>query len=72
MAPELICVLAFTSVERPAWARRVRVASGGGWAVAEQIRAVAGDRLRRYAPEIRLSAAELNEVRHILGQMPIV
>ncbi|UQX10043.1 hypothetical protein [Candidatus Mycobacterium methanotrophicum] len=72
MAPELICVLPLASVERPGWVRRVRVASGGGWVVTEEIRTVAADRLRRYAPEIRLSAAELDEVRHAPGQMPIV
>jgi ribosomal protein L29 len=30
---------------------------------------VATERFRRYAPEIQLSPAELNDVRHILAQM---
>lgn len=51
---ELIGVLPLTSVERPGWVHRVRVASGGGWVITEQIRTVAADRFRRYAPEIQL------------------
>jgi mRNA interferase MazF len=65
----LICVLPLTSVERPGWVHRVRVASGGGWVITEQVRTVSGERFRRYAPEIELSAPELNEVRHVLAQM---
>jgi len=69
---QLICVLPLTSVERHGWVHRIRIASGGGWVITERIRTVAAERFRRYAPEIQLSVAELNEVRHILGQMLIV
>ena len=69
---QLICVLPLTSVERAGWLHRVRVASGGGWVITEQIRTVSADRFRRYAPEIQVSIAELNDVRHVLTQMLIV
>ncbi|MGH3564394.1 MAG: type II toxin-antitoxin system PemK/MazF family toxin [Mycobacterium sp.] len=65
----LICVLQLTSVERRGWMHRVHIASGGGWVVTEQIRTVAAERFRRYAPEIQLSVAELDKVRHVLAQM---
>lgn len=68
----LVSVLPLTSVERRGWIHRVRVASGGGWVVTEQIRTVSADRLRRYAPEITLSEDELGEVRRVLAQMLIV
>ena len=69
---QLICVLPVTSAERPGWLHRIRIASGGGWVITEQISTVAAERFRRYAPEIQLSGAELNEVRHVLGQMLII
>lgn len=68
----LVSVLPLTSVERRGWIHRVRVASGGGWVVTEQIRTVSADRFRRYAPEITLSEDELGEVRRVLAQMLIV
>lgn len=66
---QLICVLPLTSVERIGWVHRVHVSSGDGWVITEQIRTVSAERFRRYAPEIQLSATELNEVRHVLAQM---
>lgn len=69
---QLICVLPLTSVERVGWLHRVHVGSGGGWVITEQIRTVSVERFRRHAPEIRLSVAELQEVRHALAQMLIV
>jgi hypothetical protein len=51
---------------------RVRIGSGGGWVITEQICTVAAERFRRYAPEIQLSAEELHTVRHVLAQMLIV
>lgn len=68
-ARHLVSVLPLTSFERPAWVHRIRVASGGGWVITEQVRTVSADRFRRYAPEITLTADELNEVRHVLAQM---
>lgn len=68
----LVNVLPLTSVERRGWMHRVHVSSGGGWVITEQIRTVSADRFRRYAPEITLSAGELDEVRHVLTQMLIV
>lgn len=68
----LICVLPLTSVARPGWMHRVRIASGGGWVITEQVRTVSAQRFRRYASEIQLSATELDEVRHILAQMLII
>lgn len=68
----LVTVLPLTSVERHGWLHRVHVASGRGWVITEQMRTVSSDRFRRYAPEIELSADELNEVQHILAQMLIV
>lgn len=65
----LACVLPLTSVERRGWVHRVPVASGGGWVITEQIRTVSVERFRRYAPEIRLSDAELADVRDVLTQM---
>lgn len=65
----LACVLPLTSVERPGWAHRVRVASGGGWVITEQFRTVSVERFRRHAPEIQLSGAELADVREVLAQM---
>ncbi len=69
---QLICVLPLTSVERAGWLHRVHVAAGGGWVVTEQIRTVSAERFRRYAPEIQLSATEIDEVRRVMGQMLIV
>lgn len=66
----LVSVLPLTTVDRRGWMHRIHVASGG-WVVTEQIRTVSADRFRRYAPEIALSAPELNEVRHVLGPMLI-
>lgn len=68
----LVSVLPLTSVERRGWRHRVRVRSGGGWVITEQIRTVAATRFRRHAPEITLSEDELNEVRHVLAQMLIL
>lgn len=68
----LVNVLPLTSVERRGWMHRVLVASGGGWVITEQVRTVAADRFRRYAPEITLTAGELDEVQHVLAQMLIV
>ncbi len=68
----LISVLPLTSLERLGWMHRVHVASGSGWVITEQIRTVSADRFRRHAPEITLSKDELDEVRHVLGQMLIV
>lgn len=65
----LICVLPLTSVERPGWLHRVRIASDGRWVITEQVRTIAAERFRRHAPEIRLSGAELTQVRRILAQM---
>jgi len=70
-ARHLVSVLPLTSVERAGWVHRVRVGSGG-WVITEQVRTISADRFRRYAPEITLSADELNEVRHVLAQMLIV
>lgn len=69
---QLICVLPLTNIGRPGWVHRVRIASGGGWVITEQIRTVAAERFRRYAPEVQLSVAELDEVRHALRQMLII
>jgi mRNA interferase MazF len=71
-ARHLVSVLPLTSVERPGWVHRIRVGSGRGWVITEQVRTVSADRFRRYAPEITLSAEELAEVRHVLAQMLIV
>jgi mRNA interferase MazF len=71
-ARRLVSVLPLTSVERPGWVHRIRVGSGQGWMITEQVRTVSADRFRRHAPEITLSATELNEVRHVLAQMLIV
>ena len=68
---QLVSVLPLTSVARPGWLHRIHVATGGGWVITEQIRTVSRSRFRRYAPEIELSVAELDEVRHMLGQMLI-
>ncbi len=68
----VVNVLPLTSVERRGWMHRVRVALGGGWVITEQIRTISADRFRRYAPEITLSAGELDEVRHVLAQMLFV
>jgi mRNA interferase MazF len=46
--------------------------SGAGWVITEKVRTVSANRFRRYAPELTLSADELNEVRHVLAQMLIV
>jgi mRNA interferase MazF len=64
---QLVSVLPLTSVDRPGWLHRVRVADG--WVITEQIRTVSADRFRRPAPEITLTPAELAEVRHVLAQM---
>jgi mRNA interferase MazF len=68
---QLISVLPLTSVERRGWVHRVHVSSGGGWVITEQIRTVAADRFRRYAPELAPSDDELGNVRHALAQMLI-
>ncbi len=67
-----ICALPLTSAERVGWLHRVRVGSGGGWVITEQIRTVSVERFRRRAPEIELSVAELDEVRHAPAPMLIV
>lgn len=67
----LVSVLPLTSVERRGWVHRVPVSSGGGWIITEQIRTVAADRFRRYAPEIALTKDELDEVRRVLSEMLI-
>lgn len=67
----LISVLPLTSVERRGWIHRVRIESGNGWVITEQIRTVSAVRFRRYAPEITLSDEELGEVRRILAKMLI-
>ena len=67
----LVSVLPLTTIERWGWMHRVHVATGGGWVITEQIRTVSADRFRRFAPEITLSSAELNEVQRVLGQMLI-
>lgn len=69
---QLVNVLPLTSVERRGWMHRIRVASVGCWVITEQVRTVSVDRFRRYAPEITLSASELDEVRHVLAEMLIV
>lgn len=66
---ELVTILPLTTVERPGWLHRVRVAAGGGWVITEQLRTVAASRFRRYAPEIQLSEDERTEVRRILSQL---
>lgn len=66
----LVSVLPLTTIERRGWMHRVHVASGS-WVITEQVRTVSADRFRRYAPEITLARDELDEVRHILGQMLI-
>lgn len=63
----LVSVLPLTSVERHGWIHRVPVS--GGWVITEQIRTVSADRFRRPAPEISLSATELDDVRRILSQL---
>lgn len=68
----LVCVLPLTSVERRGWLHRVQISSGGGWVITEQIRIVSVGRFRRYAPEIALTAIELDEVRRVLAEMLIV
>ena len=68
---QLVSVLPLTSVERPGWMHRVRVAAGG-WVITEQVRTVSADRFRRHAPRITLTPAELTEVQHVLAQMLIV
>jgi mRNA interferase MazF len=71
-ANQLVSVLPLTSVERPGWVHRVLVGSGAGWVITEQVRTVPANRFWRHAPEITLSADELNDVRHVLAQMLIV
>jgi mRNA interferase MazF len=68
---QLVSVLPLTTVDRRGWMHRVHLASGG-WVVTEQVRTVSADRFRRYPTEIILSAEELDEVRHVLGQMLII
>ncbi len=63
----LVTVLPLTSVQRPGWLHRV--SAGGGWVITEQVRTLAAQRLRRPAPEIRLSDDELSEVQRVLGRM---
>lgn len=66
----LITVLPLTSVERPGWLHRVRLASGG-WIITEQIRTVSADRFRRHAGELTLSQDEFAEVARVLARMLI-
>lgn len=66
---ELVTVLPLTTVERPGWLHRVRVAAGGGWVISEQLRTVSASRFRRPAPEISLDEAERGEVRRVLAQL---
>jgi mRNA interferase MazF len=68
-AGQLVTVLPLTSVERPGWLHRIRIAAGGGWVITEQIRTVSGHRLRRYAPEISPTSDELNDVSGLLAQL---
>lgn len=68
-ASQLVTVLPLTTVDRPGWLHRVRLAAGGGWVITEQIRTVSAVRLRRLAPEITPSVAELDEVRRVLAQL---
>lgn len=68
---QLVNVLPMTNVERHGWLHRTYVASGGGWVITEQIRTISADRFRRFAPEITLSAGELDEVGRLLAQMLI-
>ncbi len=65
----LVTVLPLTSVERPGWLHRVRVSTGGGWVITEQVRTLAAQRLRRPALEIALSDDELGEVQRVLERM---
>ena len=65
---QLVSVLPLTSVERPGWMHRVRVAAGG-WVITEQVRTVSADRFRRPAPEITLTPTEIAEVRRVLAQV---
>jgi len=69
---QLVSVLPLTSVERPGWVHRIRIDSGGGWVITEQICTLSAERFRRYAPEIEPTAYELNDVRRVLAQMLIV
>lgn len=69
-ASQLVTVLPLTTVGRPGWLHRLPVVNGG-WVITEQIRTVSAARLRRPAPEITLSAAELDDVRRVLTQMLI-
>lgn len=69
---ELVSVLPLTTVERPGWLHRVRIESGGGWVITEQVRTVSAHRFRRYASKIVLSDAEQQQVRQVLSQMLIV
>ncbi len=68
-ARHLVTVLPLTSVERQGWIHRVRIASGNGWVITEQVRTVSAGRFRRAAPEIALSEDELADVRGVLAQM---
>ena len=65
----LVTVLPLTSVQRPGWLHRIRVSTGGGWVITEQVRTLAAQRLRRPAPEITLSKEELGEVQRVLARM---
>lgn len=66
---QLITVLPLTSVERSGWPHRIRVTSGGGWVITEQIRTLSASRFRRHAPEVTLTEDDLADVRHVLAQM---
>lgn len=70
-AAQLITVLPLTTVERTGWLHRVPAIAGRGWVITEQVRTVSATRFRRPAPEIALSAAELDDVRQVLAQMMI-
>lgn len=63
----LATVLPLTTVQRP-WPHRIAVGAGG-WVITEQIRTISTSRLRRYAPEIQLTGAELAAVRTMLRRM---
>lgn len=64
----LASVLPLTSVERPGWLHRIRIADGG-WVITEQVCTIALERFRRPAPEITLSADELAEVERVLAKL---
>lgn len=66
---QLITLLPLTSIERTGWTHRVRIASGGGSVITEQVRTVSARGFRRNAPEITVTEDELADVRHVLARM---